>query len=118
MVSHVAAQAARASTGSARTGNISPSDSASVESVGSGRRLGQSSLLSEIPATLQDALMARLDRLGPVKEVAQLGATLGREFSYELMQAVCPLDEVTLQHGLKQLVEAELMYQRGLLPRV
>ncbi|MBI3800698.1 MAG: hypothetical protein HY268_27440 [Deltaproteobacteria bacterium] len=49
--------------------------------------------------------MARLDRLGPVKEVAQLGATLGREFSYELMQAVCPLDEVTLQHGLKQLVK-------------
>ena len=61
--------------------------------------------------------MARLDRLGPAKEIAQLGATIGREFSYELLHAVSPLDEVTLQHGLKQLVEAELLYQRGLLPQ-
>jgi predicted ATPase len=61
--------------------------------------------------------MTRLDRLGPAKEIAQLGATLGREFSYELLQAVSPLDEETLQHGLKQLVEAELVYQRGLLPQ-
>src|SRR5213082_1714094 len=45
-----------------------------------------------IPATLQDALMARLDRLGTAKEIAQLGATLGREFSYEVLQAVSPLD--------------------------
>ena len=58
-----------------------------------------------------------MDRLGPAKEIAQLGATLGREFSYELLQAVSPLDEGTLQHGLKQLVEAELVYQRGLLPQ-
>ena len=70
-----------------------------------------------IPATLQDSLMARLDRLGTAKEIAQLGATLGREFSYELLQAVSPLDEETLQHGLQQLVEAELVYQRGLLPQ-
>jgi TOMM system kinase/cyclase fusion protein len=70
-----------------------------------------------IPATLQDSLMARLDRLAPVKETAQLGATIGREFSYELLQAVSLLDEATLQHGLKQLVEAELVYQRGLLPQ-
>ena len=61
--------------------------------------------------------MARLDRLGPAKEIAQLGATIGREFSYELMAAVSLLDEETLQHGLKQLVEAELVYQRGLLPQ-
>jgi len=61
--------------------------------------------------------MARLDRLGPAKEIAQVGATLGREFSYELLAAVSPLDEVTLQHGLKQLVEAELVYQRGLMPQ-
>ncbi len=61
--------------------------------------------------------MARLDRLSTVREIAQLGATLGREFSYELMQAVSLLDEGTLQHGLKQLVEAELVYQRGLLPQ-
>jgi predicted ATPase len=53
-----------------------------------------------------------------VKEVAQLGAILGREFSYELLQAISPLDEPTLQHGLSQLVEAELLYRRGLPPQV
>jgi predicted ATPase len=86
----------------------------SIESVGSGRKLNQSSLQLGIPATLHDALMARLDRLGMAKELAQLGATIGREFSYELLHAVSPLDEVRLQQGLKQLVEAELLYQRGL----
>ncbi len=70
-----------------------------------------------IPSTLQDALMARLDRLGPAKEIAQLGATIGREFSYELLHAVSNRDEGNLQHGLKQLVEAELLYQRGLPPQ-
>ena len=61
--------------------------------------------------------MARLDRLATVKEVAQLGATIGRTFAYELLQAVSPLDEVTLQQGLRQLVEAELVYQRGTPPQ-
>jgi class 3 adenylate cyclase/predicted ATPase len=70
-----------------------------------------------IPSTLQDSLMARLDRLSAVREIAQLGATIGREFSYELLQAVSLFDEGTLQHGLKQLVEVELVYQRGLLPQ-
>src|SRR5215813_12901419 len=70
-----------------------------------------------IPAVLQDSLMARLDRLGMAKEIAQLGAILGREFSYELLHAVSPLDEERLQQGLKQLVEAELVYQRGLPPQ-
>jgi class 3 adenylate cyclase/predicted ATPase len=70
-----------------------------------------------IPTTLQDALMARLDRLALVKDVAQLGAVLGREFAYALLRAVAPLDEATLQHGLAQLVEAELLYQRGILPQ-
>jgi predicted ATPase len=60
--------------------------------------------------------MARLDRLAAVKEVAQLGATIGRTFTYELLQAVSPLDEATLQQGLRQLVEAELVYQRGTPP--
>jgi class 3 adenylate cyclase/predicted ATPase len=69
-----------------------------------------------IPSTLQDSLMARLDRLSSVREVAQLGAILGREFSYELLHAVSPLDERTLQNGLIQLVEAELLYQRGMPP--
>jgi class 3 adenylate cyclase/predicted ATPase len=70
-----------------------------------------------IPTTLHDALMARLDRLSTVKAVAQLGATLGRTFAYDLLQAVTPFDEATLQHGLRQLVEAELLYQRGLPPQ-
>jgi predicted ATPase len=70
-----------------------------------------------IPTTLQDALMARLDRLAPVKAVAQLGAVLGREFSYALLRAVAPLEEPTLQQSLAQLVEAELLYQRGHPPQ-
>jgi predicted ATPase len=61
--------------------------------------------------------MARLDRLARVKEVAQLGATLGRTFSHELLRAVSPLDEVSLQQALAQLVEAELLYQRGMPPQ-
>jgi predicted ATPase len=70
-----------------------------------------------IPATLHDALMARLDRLAPVKAVAQLGAVLGRTFAYEVLQAVTPLDEASLQQALTQLVDAELLYQRGLPPQ-
>jgi predicted ATPase len=66
-----------------------------------------------IPATLHDSLMARLDRLAAVKGLAQLGATLGREFAYELLQAVAPWDEDTLQRALHQLVAAEFLYQRG-----
>ena len=70
-----------------------------------------------IPTTLHDSLMARLDRLSTVKEVAQLGATLGREFTYELLQAVSPLKETELQRDLARLVEAELLYQRGFPPQ-
>ena len=70
-----------------------------------------------IPATLHDSLMARLDRLAPVKAVAQLGAVLGRTFAYELLQAVTPLNEASLQQALAQLVDAELLYQRGLPPQ-
>jgi predicted ATPase/class 3 adenylate cyclase len=70
-----------------------------------------------IPSTLQDSLTARLDRLAPVREIAQLGAVLGREFSYELIRAVAPFGDAMLMDGLAQLVEAELLYQRGALPR-
>jgi class 3 adenylate cyclase/predicted ATPase len=69
-----------------------------------------------IPTTLHDSLMARLDRLTTVKALAQLGATLGREFSYALLQAVSPWDEETLRRGLHQLVAAEFLYQQGLPP--
>jgi class 3 adenylate cyclase/predicted ATPase/energy-coupling factor transporter ATP-binding protein EcfA2 len=70
-----------------------------------------------IPSTLQDSLMARLDRLAAVREIAQIGATLGREFTYELLRAVSPLPEDTLRQGLKQLVEAELVFQSGIPPQ-
>jgi TOMM system kinase/cyclase fusion protein len=70
-----------------------------------------------IPATLHDSLMARLDRLATVKALAQLGATLGREFAYELLQAVSLWDEDALRRGLHQLVEAEFLYQQGLPPQ-
>jgi class 3 adenylate cyclase/tetratricopeptide (TPR) repeat protein len=70
-----------------------------------------------IPATLHDSLMARLDRLATVKALAQLGATLGREFAYDLLQAVSPWDEATVRRGLHQLVEAEFLYQQGLPPQ-
>ena len=70
-----------------------------------------------IPPTLQASLMARLDRLGPAKGLAQLSATLGRQFSYELLQAVSTLDEASLQRDLERLVEAALLYQRGAGPQ-
>jgi TOMM system kinase/cyclase fusion protein len=70
-----------------------------------------------IPTTLRDALMARLDRLTTAKAVAQLGATLGRTFPYELLHVVSQLDEATLQQELGRLLEAELLYQRGQPPQ-
>jgi len=70
-----------------------------------------------IPTTLHDSLMARLDRLAMVKDVAQLGATIGRTFAYELLQAVSPLDHALLQQSLRQLVDAELVYQQGVPPQ-
>jgi class 3 adenylate cyclase/DNA-binding winged helix-turn-helix (wHTH) protein/predicted ATPase len=70
-----------------------------------------------IPVTLHDSLLARLDRLGAAKGLAQLGATLGREFAYALLQAVAPWNEEALRRELQQLVVAELLYQRGLPPQ-
>jgi len=70
-----------------------------------------------IPTTLQDSLMARLDRLGTAKGIAQWGATLGRQFSYALLQAVSQREEATLQRELGRLLEAELLYQRGVVPQ-
>jgi predicted ATPase len=67
-----------------------------------------------IPTTLQDSLMARLDRLVTAKAVAQYAAVIGQQFAYELLQAVTQLDAATLQRELGRLVEAELIYQRGL----
>ncbi|ETW93674.1 MAG: hypothetical protein ETSY1_38195 [Candidatus Entotheonella factor] len=70
----------------------------------------------DIPVTLHDSLMARLDRLGQAKSTAQLAATLGREFSFEDIRAVAPRNEAALHKNLTRLVDAELLYQRGLPP--
>jgi tetratricopeptide (TPR) repeat protein len=70
-----------------------------------------------IPATLHDLLMARLDRLPAIREVAQLGSVLGREFAYEMLQAIGELAPPALHSGLDQLVDSELLYQRGRRPR-
>jgi class 3 adenylate cyclase/predicted ATPase len=66
-----------------------------------------------IPDTLQDSLMARLDRLATVKEVSQIGAAIGREFSYSLLHAVVGRDETALKHALSELEQAELVFRRG-----
>jgi class 3 adenylate cyclase/DNA-binding response OmpR family regulator len=69
-----------------------------------------------IPSTLQDSLMSRLDRLAPIKEIAQIGATIGREFSYRLLEAVSPVRGPALQDALGRLMEAELIHGRGTPP--
>jgi predicted ATPase len=69
-----------------------------------------------IPTTLHDSLMARLDRLASVRHVAQIGAAIGREFSYELLRAVSRLPEDELQTSLARLVASELVLQRGTPP--
>ena len=70
----------------------------------------------EIPVTLHDSLMARLDRLGPAREVIQVGAVIGSEFSYELLHAVHPIAEADLERALRSLADAELLYVRGIAP--
>jgi class 3 adenylate cyclase len=72
--------------------------------------------LLAIPASLQASLLARLDRLAPVREVAQIGAALGRQFSHELIAAVAAMAQRQLDDGLAQLVGAELIYRRGTPP--
>jgi class 3 adenylate cyclase/predicted ATPase len=69
-----------------------------------------------IPATLHDSLMARLDRLGPAKEVIQIGAVIGSEFSYGLLHAVHPITDEELQGAIHSVTDAELVYVRGILP--
>jgi predicted ATPase len=77
---------------------------------------GAEPALHEIPATLHDSLMARLDRLGPAKDVAQIASVIGREFSYELLDAVSELPEDDLQAALAKLADAELIYANGIPP--
>jgi class 3 adenylate cyclase/predicted ATPase len=70
-----------------------------------------------IPPTLQQSLAARLDRLGPAREIAQIGAVLGRDFPHELLQAVASLDEADLRWALEKLAEADILYVEGDGPR-
>jgi predicted ATPase len=69
-----------------------------------------------IPTSLHASLMARLDRLASVRQVAQIGAAIGREFSYDLLRAVSRLPEDELQAALARLVTSELVFQRGVPP--
>jgi class 3 adenylate cyclase/tetratricopeptide (TPR) repeat protein/energy-coupling factor transporter ATP-binding protein EcfA2 len=69
-----------------------------------------------IPATLQASLIARLDRLSPARDVVQVAAALGRDFSYAMLRAVCGLDDAELSPLLDQLVTSELVHQRGKAP--
>jgi AAA ATPase domain len=93
-----------------------------LESVGQGDRVATvlataSPAALSVPATLHASLIARLDRLGPVpKEVAQIGAVIGREFAYELIELVAQRDERELQAALGQLSAAELLFCRGAAP--
>jgi class 3 adenylate cyclase/predicted ATPase len=69
-----------------------------------------------IPTTLQASLLARLDRLAPTREVAQIAATLGRQFSHELISAVADMPSARLENALEQLIRAELVFRRGTPP--
>ncbi len=69
-----------------------------------------------LPATLRDSLMARLDRVQSVKEIAQIGAVLGREFSYALLAAVAPMPQSEIDRALKQLTDSGLAFRRGAPP--
>jgi predicted ATPase len=77
---------------------------------------GGSARAVTIPATLRDSLMARLDRVLLVKEIAQIGAAIGREFSYELTAAVAPMPKAQLDDALARLSESGLAFRRGTPP--
>lgn len=89
-------------------------DSGLLQETAAGYHLKGPLRLLAIPSTLQDSLMARLDRLSPTKEVAQVAAVIGREFSFRLLAAVLMRPEGKLQEAVDQLVDAELVFRRGL----
>ena len=72
--------------------------------------------MQEIPPTLQQLLTARLDRLGPAREVAQIGAVVGRDFSYTLIRAVANMEDAALQAALERMAEADILLVQGLPP--
>jgi class 3 adenylate cyclase/predicted ATPase len=77
---------------------------------------GEQGGIQTIPPTLQQSLMARLDRLGPAREVAQVGSVIGRGFSYGLLRAVAAMEEGPLQMALERLAEADILLVEGLPP--
>jgi predicted ATPase len=77
---------------------------------------GSDAVVAAIPTTLQDSLLARLERLAGAKAVAQRAAVLGREFSYDLLAATAGFDEAALAQGLARLVEADLLFANGVPP--
>jgi class 3 adenylate cyclase len=77
---------------------------------------GEQGGIQAIPPTLQQSLMARLDRLGPAREVAQIGAVIGRGFSYTLLRAVAGMEDAPLQMALERLAEADILLVQGLPP--
>jgi predicted ATPase len=92
-------------------------EAAARDRTGSGGGRDPAALGREIPSTLQDLLMARLDRLEGGWELAQLAAVLGREFRHELLAAVAGVDEPTLQAALARLAQADVLYAKGRPPR-
>ena len=92
-------------------------ESGLVDDAGAHYRYAQSLDRMTVPATLRDSLMARLDRLIPVKEIAQIGAVIGREFGYDLVAAVSPMRGPALEDALARLVASELVFQRGAIPQ-
>ena len=78
---------------------------------------GEQGGVQAIPPTLQQSLAARLDRLGPAREVAQIGAVLGRDFVYALLRDVAEIDEPALQASLERLADADLLFVEGAPPQ-
>ena len=91
-------------------------ESGELKEVGDHYEYGGSACAVTIPATLRDSLMARLDRFMPVKEIAQIGAAIGREFSYELIAAVAPMSQAQLDDALAQFSASGLAFRRGTPP--
>jgi predicted ATPase len=77
---------------------------------------GEQTGIQAIPPTLQQSLTARLDRLGSAREVAQIGAVIGRGFSYPLIRAVAEMEDTALQTALERLAEADILLVQGLPP--
>src|SRR5262249_17822331 len=92
-------------------------ESGALDQTGEGVTASKALTAHEIPATLQDLVMARLDRMEGERDLAQLAAVLGREFSHELLAAVAAMDEPTLQAELPKLVQADILHPKGRPPR-